>query len=199
MKIYRIWTVIAVAFALGATSTAAAAARQWEIDKPHANFYFSVDHIYSKVRGHFDEFSGQVHFDPAHLADSSFVFDIHVDSVNTAVAKRDKHLQSDDFFDAGSYPLISFRSTSITDAGNGVYQITGTFTVKGSDHELSFPLTLAGIKDHPTAKGKQVAGFNGSLTIDRLQYGVGSGKFYDLGVVGKDVEIFISLEVLADK
>ncbi|MCB2214988.1 YceI family protein [Desulfofustis glycolicus] len=199
MKKYKIFTLIAVIVTLGTSSAAIAAARQWEIDKPHANFYFSVDHIYSKVRGHFDEFSGQVHFDPANLAESSFVFDIQVDSITTAVAKRDKHLQSADFFDADSFPLMSFRSTSITDAGNGVYQVNGTFTVKGADHDLNFPLTLAGIKDHPAAEGKEVAGFNGSLTIDRLQYGVGTGKFYDLGIVGKDVEVFISLEVLADK
>lgn len=199
MKKYRIVALIAIIFTLGTSSAATAAARQWEIDKPHANFYFSVDHIYSKVRGHFDEFSGQVHFDPANLAESSFVFNIQVDSINTAVAKRDKHLQSADFFDADSYPLMSFRSASITDTGGGVYQVNGTFTVKGIDYDLSFPLTLAGIKDHPAAEGKAVAGFNGNLTIDRLQYGVGTGKFYDLGIVGKDVDIFISLEVLADK
>lgn len=48
-------------------------------------------------------------------------------------------------------------------------------------------------------KGKQVIGFNGDLTIDRLAYKVGSGKLFDYGIVGKDVEIAISLELLADK
>ena len=47
-------------------------------------------------------------------------------------------------------------------------------------------------------KGKSVAGFNGKLTIDRLAYGVGTGKFLDYGVVGKDVDILISLEVISE-
>ncbi|MBE0583183.1 MAG: polyisoprenoid-binding protein [Desulfofustis sp.] len=123
MKQYIFFALIVVILTLGTSTMAAAAARQWEFDEPHANFYFSVDQIYSKVRGHFDEFSGQVHFDPANLAESSFVFDIKVDSVNTAVAKRDKHLLSADFFDAGTYPLMSFRSTAITDSGNGCIRL----------------------------------------------------------------------------
>jgi ATP-dependent protease HslVU (ClpYQ) ATPase subunit len=35
------------------------------------------------------------------------------------------------------------------------------------------------------------------VTIDRLVHQVGSGKFYEMGVVGKDVEILVSLEVLS--
>ena len=48
-------------------------------------------------------------------------------------------------------------------------------------------------------KGKEVIGFNGELTIDRLAYKVGTGKFYQMGVVGKDVEILVTLEALSDK
>ncbi len=49
------------------------------------------------------------------------------------------------------------------------------------------------------AKGKEVVGFNGRVTIDRLAHKIGTGKFYDMGVVGKDVEIFVSLEALSGK
>ena len=47
-----------------------AEARSWEIDKEHTNFYFSVDHIYAKVRGRFTEYSGTIVFDPDNLKDS---------------------------------------------------------------------------------------------------------------------------------
>jgi polyisoprenoid-binding protein YceI len=177
----------------------AAGVRSWELDKAHTNFYFDVTHIYSKIRGNFNEYSGEVKFDPKNLAESKFLFKIETTSVNTNVAKRDKHLQSADFFDAGKYPLMTFESTKITDAGNGQYEVSGKFTVKGQEYQLLLPLTLAGIKDHPTVKGKEVIGFNGKVTIDRLAYKIGDGKFFDLGVVGKDVEILVSIEALADK
>lgn len=176
-----------------------AAVRSWELDKAHSNFYFSVDHIYSKIQGHFNEYSSEVQFDPNNLAESRFYFEIQTASIDTNIAKRDKHLQSVDFFDAGKYPLMSFASTRITDAGNGLYEVQGKFTVKGIDYELLLPLQLAGVKDHPAVKGKEVVGFNGRVTIDRLAYKVGDGKFYDLGLVGKDVEIFVSLEAMSDK
>lgn len=172
--------------------------RSWELDKAHSNFYFTVDHIYSKIRGHFNEYSGEVKFDPNNLGASKFLFKIETASIDTNIAKRDKHLQSADFFDADKYPQMTFESTKITDAGNGLYNVLGKFTVKGAEYELLLPLSFAGKKEHPAAKGKEVVGFNGTLTIDRLAYKVGDGKLYKMGVVGKDVEIFVSIEAMAD-
>jgi polyisoprenoid-binding protein YceI len=190
---------LALFFFIVSAQPVLAAARNWELDKAHTNFYFAVDHIYSKIRGHFNEYSGEVKFDPNNLAESRFSFKIETASIDTSIVKRDKHLQSADFFDADKYPLMTFESTKITAAGNGLYEVLGKFTVKGVEHELLLPLTLAGIKDHPAVKGKEVVGFNGKVTIDRLAYKVGDGKFFNLGLIGKDVEILVSIEALADK
>ncbi len=176
-----------------------AVARTWEVDKAHSNFYFTVDHIFSKVMGHFNEYSAEVVFDPANLEASYFYFEIKAESVDTNIAKRDKHLQSPDFFDAAKFPLLTFRSKSIADKGNGKYDVAGIFTVKGEEYELLLPLRLVGVKEHPAVKGKDVIGFNGSVSIDRLAYKVGTGKFYDLGVVGKTVDILVSIEALSGK
>jgi polyisoprenoid-binding protein YceI len=198
MKRLSIMTIALLFLVLGWQS-AQATARSWELDKAHTNFYFTVDHIFSKIQGHFNDYSGEVNFDPKNLAESRFFFEIKTASVDTNVAKRDKHLQSADFFDEGKFPLMTFESTKISDAGNGVYNVLGNFTVKGEVHELLLPLTLAGVKGHPAAKGKEVIGFNGRVTIDRLAYKIGMGKFFDMGVVGKEVEIFVSLEALSEK
>ena len=45
----------------------------------------------------------------------------------------------------------------------------------------------------------EVAGFNGRLTLDRLAYKVGDGKYYRMGAVGKEVDIMVTLEVLRKK
>jgi len=190
---------ITLVFLLLVGQTVQAAARSWELDKPHSNFYFQITHIFSKVNGQFDDFSSEVKFDPKNLPESRFFFEIKTDSINTNIAKRDKHLQSADFFDSGTFPLITFESIKITDAGNNVYDVLGKFTIKGQTYDLMLPLTLEGIKDHPAVKGKEVIGFNGKLTIDRLTYKVGTGKFYEMGVVGKDVDILVTLEALSDK
>lgn len=178
---------------------ASAAARAWELDTDHSNVYFSIEHIYAKVQGRFAAIAATVHFDPANLNESRFDFEIKVDSIDTGIKQRDDHLRSADFFASSDHPLITFTSNAVTAAGEGVYQVAGTLTVKGKSRDLVLPLTLAGVKDHPTTPGKQVAGFNGRLSVDRLALGVGDGKFYKMGLLGKEVEVLVTLELLADK
>ena len=189
---------IATMVTLIGTTSAFSAAQSWNLDTAHSNVYFSVDHIFSKVNGHFNEFTTDIKFDPADLDGSKFDFEIQVSSIDTNIGKRDKHLQSGDFFDAATYPLMTFKSSKISDKGNGMYDVAGTLTIKEKDYDLILPLKLEGVKEHPAKKGTDVAGFNGRLTIDRLAHGVGSGKFYDMGVVGKDVDVFVSLELLSN-
>jgi len=192
--------IIAISLLLAFTgSSAFGAARSWELDKAHSNIYFSVDHIFSKVNGHFNEFTLDLTFDPANLAESMFLFEIKTDSIDTNIGKRDKHLQSADFFDAGKFPTMKFESTQISDAGNGMYDVAGKITIKDQTYDLTLPLKLMGIAEHPAKKGTEVAGFNGTITLDRLAHDVGNGKFHEMGVVGKDVEVFVSIEVLAPK
>lgn len=197
MRILQLLAVAAIATTVLATS-AFSAAPIWNLDKAHSNIYFSVDHIFSKVHGHFNEFITDIAFDPADLESSKFDFEIQVNSIDTNIGKRDKHLQSPDFFDAGGFPLMTFKSSKISDKGNGMYDVAGTLTIKEKDYNLTLPLKLEGIKEHPAKKGTNVAGFNGRITIDRLAHGVGAGKFYDMGVVGKDVDVFVSLELLSN-
>lgn len=179
--------------------TAYSDVRNWELDKAHSNIYFGIDHIFSKVQGHFNDFKVDVKFDPNDLEKSRFLFEIKVKSIDTNIAKRDKHLLSVDFFDAGKYPLITFESEKISAVGNDGYDVAGKLTVKGEEYSFTLPLALAGIREHPAVKGKEVAGFNGRVLLDRLEYKVGGGKFYTMGVVGKDVDVFVSLELLSNK
>ncbi|MEJ2058088.1 MAG: YceI family protein, partial [Desulfofustis sp.] len=112
MKTIHTITIALVILLLG--TSASAAARSWEMDKAHSNIYFSVDHIFSKIHGRFNEFTLETSFDPENLAQSSFNFTIEVDTINTNITKRDKHLISDDFFAAGTYPQIIFKSKRIS-------------------------------------------------------------------------------------
>jgi hypothetical protein len=44
-----------------------------------------------------------------------------------------------------------------------------------------------------------VGGFETRFKIDRFDFNVGTGKFYKLGVVGKEVDILISMEMTRNK
>ncbi len=89
-------------------------AASWDIDKAHSGIYFRINHIFSQVQGDFGDFSGSFTFDPQDLAASRISFEIKVDSIDTNIAKRDKHLLSPDFFNARKYPQMKFTSSAIT-------------------------------------------------------------------------------------
>lgn len=57
-------------------------------------------------------------------------------------------------------------------------------------------MTFNGLKDHPSAKGARIGGISGKFTVDRLGYNVGDGRFVDLGLVGKDVDIEVEMEII---
>jgi polyisoprenoid-binding protein YceI len=176
-----------------------AASSEWKIDPAHTGIYFEIDHIYSATRGYFEEFDGKVVFDPDNLGASSFDFKIEVKSVNTGNSKRDGHLRSKDFFDVRKFPYMTFKSASIKRVEGNQYVVDGAMTIKDVSQNVSIPFTFFGMKANPFVKDSEVAGFEAKLNIDRLEYNVGNGKYYEMGTIGKDVDILISFEVLRKK
>ena len=192
----RIVLVVLALIFLGQTQAWAA---EWQLDPDHTNFYFEVKHTYATVRGQFDDFDGDVFFDPENLEKSKFDFAVEVDSINTNIGKRDKHLRSDDFFDAKKYPLMTFKSSRITHAGGNRYIVEGKLTIKDVSKDMALEFVYYGQKENPLKKKQLVTGLDSRLTINRLDYHIGDGKYYTMGVVGKDVDILITLEMLRDK
>ena len=172
------------------------AATEWKFDTIHSNFYFDIDHTYATVRGFFEDYSGTFHFDPDNPKGSKIVFKIETKSINTNERKRDNHLRNEDFFDVKNYPLITFESKKITKTGGNKYLVDGDLTIKDVTKPITLFLTYFGMKENPVRPGETIAGFETGLTIDRLEYKVGNGKFYKMGVVGKDVVILVSLEMV---
>ncbi len=172
---------------------------RWTIDKAHSSVYFEIRHIYATVRGSFDEYDGNLQFDPAHLDGSRFDFTVEVESINTNNAKRDEHLLSGDFFEAKKYPKMTFKSSSIKHLEGNQYTVEGTLTIKDVSRTATIPFTYFDSRPNPFNPKQLVAGFEARLTIDRIAYHVGSGKFFQMGVLGRDVTVLITIEATRDK
>src|SRR5699024_3238050 len=84
----------------------------WNIDPVHSQLGFTVRHLMvSKVRGTFDDFTGQITIGADGTA--SVVADIKVESVSTRNAQRDEHIRSGDYFGVADHPVATFRSTEV--------------------------------------------------------------------------------------
>ena len=188
--------VNAIFFIVILAGQANAAPTEWDIDKAHSNIYFDIKHIFSTVRGKFDDFSGKLLIDTEKPEASSVNFEVAVKSVNTFIDQRDNHLRTGDFFDIEKYPFMKFKSTMVKHVEGNKYLMKGPFTIKDVTREIEIPFTFLGIKDNPMKQGELVAGFEAKFSINRLDYHVGSGKYYDMGMVDKDVHILITLELI---
>lgn len=109
------------------------------------------------------------------VADMTTIVDVDLtdEKFNTMLVN---HLKSDDFFAVGTYPTATFAVSEVVAlerAGGATHRVTGTMTIKGVEHEISFPARVA-----VTDAGIQVIG---TTTLDRTRWNVrfGSDKFFD--------------------
>lgn len=189
-------TSFAVLFtALSVFTVNAQNATMWKVDKAHTSVNFSVNHFFSAVTGKFTSFEGNINFDPANLQGSSVNFTIPVKSVNTDDSKRDKHLQSADFFDAKSYPNMTFASTRFEKKSDKDYVVYGKLTIRNISKDIALPFKITGEMEHPMMKGTIILGLASTIKINRNDYGVGTGTWATTMVVGDNVDININMEL----
>ncbi len=179
--------------------SSSAFAYQWNIDPDHSEVRFQIKHILTTVSGTFNEFKGEVDFDPKMPEKGAFNFFVSVKSVNTNNGKRDNHLKSKDFFNSDKFPKMSFKSTKITHKKDNIYDLQGMMTIKDVTKNLDIEFEFLDPAPHPFDKKKKVGGFKTNFTIPRLDYNVGNGKFLKMGVVDKTVFVEIAMEALAAK
>src|SRR6476620_9577678 len=110
---------------------------QWDFDLSHSSVNFHVRHLMvSKVHGRFALWSGKLELDEQDLTKSQFEVEIDAASVDTKEPKRDEHLRSADFFDAATYPKLTFKSTKIERDGSD-YKVTGDLTIHGTTKSVT--------------------------------------------------------------
>ena len=181
-------------------AAAATLADAWGIDSAHTEVNFSVTHFFTPVTGTFDDFEVTLEIDPENITASSVEARIAVASVNTGNEKRDGHLRTADFFDAKKYPYITFKSTSIRKVSDDEFVASGVLTIRNQKRQVELPIRWLGTQPIPEEMrgmlggAKEIASFKASMTIDRNEYGVGSGSWAATMVVGGDVTIDILLE-----
>ncbi|WP_027362431.1 YceI family protein [Desulfospira joergensenii] len=195
MKTVHIFRIMTLIFFL----TSAAYANEWKLDPDHSEVRFKIRHIHTTISGQFPDFQGEIFFNPEKLDKSRFDFTVKVDSVNTGNGKRDNHLRSKDFFDADSYPVMTFASSKIIRKSENIYELHGDMTIRGVTRSIQIPVLFFPPKPHPFDKKKLVAGFESGFSLARLDYNVGNGKFLKMGVVGENVDVELAMEVSREK
>ena len=178
--------LLLLAASLAVASVAQAA--NYDVDPSHSSVGFNIRHMVGKVNGLFTDFSGNFSFDDKKPTASSVV--------NTQNEKRDKHLQSPDFFDVEKFPAMTFKSRKVVAAGKDKYKVIGDLTLHGVTKEETFVIEYGGTVKDPW--GNQRSGFSASTTLNRKDFGIIWNKTLDAGslMLGEDVNVSLQIEAI---
>lgn len=156
------------------TSFAVKAQETYLVDPAHSKLGFTITHLgIADVPGHFDKFDVTVKAAKADFSDAVVEMTADVNTINTRIAPRDKHLRSADFFDVEKFPTMTFKSTSIRKIAENKYELSGDLTMLG----ITKPVTVHMLHRGTIQKkegAKLTAGLQFTATIKRSDFNLGS-------------------------
>ncbi|WJV44227.1 YceI family protein [Streptomyces flavofungini] len=145
-------------------------AGDYVIDPARSRTGFVARHTMgTRVRGHFESFEGGAHLDGDDPSRSSAELSVRAASIQTHNPQRDEPLRTK-FLDAVNHPYITFLSTRVTQVDGTRFKVTGDLTVRGVTKTVTVDFELTGAEQDPVDGLR--AGFRGSVTIDRKDWGV---------------------------
>lgn len=165
----------------------------WTIDPTHTRIGAVARHLMvTKVRGHFESFSGTIEVGDT-PQDSSVNVSIDTSSITTGTDDRDAHLKSPDFLDVENHPHITFESTEIAQVGDR-YKLVGDLTIRGATNPIELDMEFLGVHTDPW--GNQKAAFEARGTLEREKWGLVWNVALESGgvLVSKTFDLEIELQ-----
>ncbi|HEX2166601.1 MAG TPA: YceI family protein [Longimicrobiales bacterium] len=166
---------------------------RFDIDQSHSYVGFTVRHLgVSNVKGKFTRFSGHIMLNETDVTQSTVNVTVETGSIDTSNERRDNHLRSEDFFEAERFPQLTFVSSRIEETADGLV-LVGNLTIRDVTKEVRVPFELSG--PVTTESGRQRLGAEGTLRIDRFDYGLQWNRIQEaVQVVGDEVRIELNIE-----
>lgn len=153
-------------------------AGSYTLDKAHASLIFRVNHLgFSHWTARFTTFDAQLQFDPANPAADRVT--VTIDPASLAPDNPPPgfvtSLLGAQWLNAGQFPQITYKSTSVTAVGKDGIRIKGDMTLHGTTKPIVLDATFnGGYVGHPMDPHARI-GFSAHGTLNRSQFGVADG------------------------
>ena len=155
-----------------------AAEECYRADAHNGSVSFEVKQAGAPFRGKFRRFGGEVC-----LAERRATrIDVWLDpaTVEAGLPEIDAALKDKDFFAVDQYPRIVYTSHSV-EARGSTQLAHGVLEIKGKRRDLDVPFSLQREGDNPIVSG--------TLTLNRLEYGIGIGEWSNTKWLGGEVNV----------
>ncbi len=179
--------LLAAAIAWLASPAAGAAVDHLTIGSERGTIDFFIgDSTIFRTTGSFKTWEGRVKVDEADLPRSTVDVVVHTSSIEMLDKQQTSMLREAEFFDVGTFPEMTFRSTGVERTGEATLRVAGELTLRGITHPMTLEASVADRR--PDAlPGRKFATFRAEGSIRRSEYGM--TKYID--IVGDKVDIAI--------
>lgn len=166
-------------------SGGAPAQNAWVVDPAQSTLSYAATYSGATVVGGFNSFNAAIVFDPDDLTTASI--DVTIDTTSAFIDSSEisrANLAGNDGFDNADYGTARFQSQNVRAEGDG-YVADGTLEIRGQSvpQSLAFDVTING--DSANAQG--------TLTLDRFDYGIGVSSDGSGDWLGPDVTVNVTL------
>lgn len=175
------------------------ATTKWVIDPTHSEIGFKIKHMmFTNVSGKLQNYTAEIESDDHGFENAKIAFSGAIDSITTNNNDRDAHLIGPDFFDAATFPKITFESTSFTKSSATDFQLTGNLSLHGVTKSITLATEFSGLMNDPWGKTK--AGFSLTGKINRKDWGLNWNAALETGgvLVGEEVNLSIELQFVKE-
>ena len=139
---------------------------------------FEIKNLGITVDGFFKTFTITTKFDESNnLID--FSSEIKVNSIETGIDSRDKHLFEEDYFNTSKYPLNTLDVAELFKYPNNEYSAKVNLRIKGKAKQFTIPLKVEITETQRKIKS--------NFEINRKDFKIGGGSF----MMGKTVKIAV--------
>jgi polyisoprenoid-binding protein YceI len=164
------------------------------IDPSHTAIILSwTHHGFSHPLARLEQPSGTLLWNRADLSQSSVEVTMSLEGLRTGDDDLNKRLRGSDFFDAGDYPTITFKSTEIMPRiGTNEFTLVGALTVHGTTKAVTLMAKINSVRDEPGQPPQM--GFDADGVLRRSDFGL--SRYVPM--VSDEIAIHITLEARSE-
>jgi len=177
---------------IGLAAPICLAAGQWDVVKPESRIGFVATYDGIPFEAWFDDFQANIRFSPDDTKQSSFDVRIVVGSVDSDSADRDEGMQGEAWFDTQEHPVARFTADRFETLSGKRFRATGTLELKGIERTITVPFTW----EQPAA---DQAVLNAETTLERGDFGIGSGEWAEDDTIGFNVTVKARLKLVRQR
>ena len=157
---------------------------EWSVVRDASTLSLEVRAFGSTHRGRFEDWRGDIAFDPARPQATRADVVVQTASLRMSSGAATRQARARDFLDAANHPTVRLQLRSLEPLGAARYTARADVTIKGRTQSITFPVDLRAERDR--------AQMTGSLSLDRTAFGIGTRGPLN-GLIARQVTVRVSL------